>query len=313
MPFTSLKLHPSLLKGVKELGFARPTPIQADAMPPALAGRDVLAARHDRQRKDGRVRPADPPTPDRQASRHHPRPRAHADARARGADRGGAERPRGAHPGHRGVGVRRRRHGTAGARVPERRGRHRRDPRAPAGPLHLPIREARRARDPGAGRGRPDARHGISARDPEDSASPPGQAADALLQRHDARPDPDAHPGHAQEPGQHQPRAQGGAGGGDHPGGVPGGAGAQVGALPRAAPAGRHARRRSSSPAPSTAPTGWRSTWRGTASRPTGSTATGRSRSARRRWPASRAGSTGCWSRPTSPRAGSTSRSWDTW
>ncbi|MGI9039630.1 MAG: DEAD/DEAH box helicase [Gemmatimonadales bacterium] len=43
MPFSSLKLHPSLLKGIKELGFARPTPIQADAIPPALAGRDVLA------------------------------------------------------------------------------------------------------------------------------------------------------------------------------------------------------------------------------------------------------------------------------
>ncbi|MBA3319293.1 MAG: DEAD/DEAH box helicase, partial [Gemmatimonadales bacterium] len=43
MPFTSLKLHPSLLKGIKELGFARPTPIQADAIPPALDGRDVLA------------------------------------------------------------------------------------------------------------------------------------------------------------------------------------------------------------------------------------------------------------------------------
>ena len=43
MPFASLKLHPSLLKGIKELGFARPTPIQADAIPPALAGRDVLA------------------------------------------------------------------------------------------------------------------------------------------------------------------------------------------------------------------------------------------------------------------------------
>jgi ATP-dependent RNA helicase RhlE len=43
LPFTSLKLHPSLLKGVKELGFARPTPIQADAVPPALAGRDILA------------------------------------------------------------------------------------------------------------------------------------------------------------------------------------------------------------------------------------------------------------------------------
>jgi ATP-dependent RNA helicase RhlE len=43
VPFTSLKLHPSLLKGIKELGFARPTPIQTDAVPPALAGRDVLA------------------------------------------------------------------------------------------------------------------------------------------------------------------------------------------------------------------------------------------------------------------------------
>ncbi len=43
MPFSSLKLHPSLLKGVKELGFARPTPIQADAVPPAMEGRDVLA------------------------------------------------------------------------------------------------------------------------------------------------------------------------------------------------------------------------------------------------------------------------------
>ena len=43
MPFTSLKLHPSLLRGIKELGFARPTPIQTDAVPPALAGRDVLA------------------------------------------------------------------------------------------------------------------------------------------------------------------------------------------------------------------------------------------------------------------------------
>jgi len=43
MPFTSLKLHPSLLSGVKELGFARPTPIQAEAIPPAVEGRDVLA------------------------------------------------------------------------------------------------------------------------------------------------------------------------------------------------------------------------------------------------------------------------------
>jgi ATP-dependent RNA helicase RhlE len=43
VPFSSLKLHPSLLKGLKDLGFARPTPIQTDAIPPALEGRDILA------------------------------------------------------------------------------------------------------------------------------------------------------------------------------------------------------------------------------------------------------------------------------
>jgi ATP-dependent RNA helicase RhlE len=38
-----LKLHPSLQKGLKELGFQRPTPIQTEAIPGALEGRDVLA------------------------------------------------------------------------------------------------------------------------------------------------------------------------------------------------------------------------------------------------------------------------------
>jgi len=43
MPFSSFGLHPDLLLGVKELGFKRPTPIQMDAIPPAVAGKDVLA------------------------------------------------------------------------------------------------------------------------------------------------------------------------------------------------------------------------------------------------------------------------------
>ncbi|HVL67419.1 MAG TPA: DEAD/DEAH box helicase [Vicinamibacterales bacterium] len=43
MSFADLKLHPNLLKSIRELGFARPTPVQVDAIPPALAGRDVLA------------------------------------------------------------------------------------------------------------------------------------------------------------------------------------------------------------------------------------------------------------------------------
>ena len=43
MPFGSLKLHPDLQRGIKELGFVKPTPIQADAIPPAMEGRDILA------------------------------------------------------------------------------------------------------------------------------------------------------------------------------------------------------------------------------------------------------------------------------
>ena len=41
--FSDFGLHPDLLRGVESLGFTQPTPIQQDAIPPALAGRDVLA------------------------------------------------------------------------------------------------------------------------------------------------------------------------------------------------------------------------------------------------------------------------------
>src|SRR6184192_581661 len=44
MPFSTFGLHPDLMRGIKELGFTRPTPIQTDAIPPAMAGKDVLAA-----------------------------------------------------------------------------------------------------------------------------------------------------------------------------------------------------------------------------------------------------------------------------
>jgi len=43
LPFSTLDLHPSLLRGIRDLGFVRPTPIQAEAVPPALAGRDLIA------------------------------------------------------------------------------------------------------------------------------------------------------------------------------------------------------------------------------------------------------------------------------
>ena len=43
MSFTNVHIHPDLLKGIRELGFTRPTPIQAEAIPPAIDGRDLLA------------------------------------------------------------------------------------------------------------------------------------------------------------------------------------------------------------------------------------------------------------------------------
>ncbi len=43
MPFSNLGLHPNLIRGIGDLGFVRPTPIQSEAIPPGLAGRDLLA------------------------------------------------------------------------------------------------------------------------------------------------------------------------------------------------------------------------------------------------------------------------------
>ncbi|MFO7588974.1 MAG: DEAD/DEAH box helicase, partial [Gemmatimonadota bacterium] len=43
MSFDSLQLHPDLVRGIKALGFEKPTPIQTTAIPAAMTGRDVLA------------------------------------------------------------------------------------------------------------------------------------------------------------------------------------------------------------------------------------------------------------------------------
>src|SRR6056297_942675 len=40
--FSELNLNPKVLKAVEEAGYTEPTPIQAGAIPPALAGRDIL-------------------------------------------------------------------------------------------------------------------------------------------------------------------------------------------------------------------------------------------------------------------------------
>jgi len=43
VPFSQLKINAELLAGLRDLGFNEPTPIQADAIPPGLEGRDLLA------------------------------------------------------------------------------------------------------------------------------------------------------------------------------------------------------------------------------------------------------------------------------
>ena len=44
MPFSALKLHPDVLRGIQQLGFEKPTPIQEQTIPPLIEGRDVLAS-----------------------------------------------------------------------------------------------------------------------------------------------------------------------------------------------------------------------------------------------------------------------------
>jgi ATP-dependent RNA helicase RhlE len=41
--FSKFKLDADILRGIREMGFARPTPIQSDAIPPAMEGKDLLA------------------------------------------------------------------------------------------------------------------------------------------------------------------------------------------------------------------------------------------------------------------------------
>ena len=43
MPFKALGLHGQLVQAVREIGYTEPTPIQQEAIPPAMSGRDLIA------------------------------------------------------------------------------------------------------------------------------------------------------------------------------------------------------------------------------------------------------------------------------
>ena len=42
MSFDLFNLHPSIMAGVRELGYVTPTPIQTKAIPPIMQGRDII-------------------------------------------------------------------------------------------------------------------------------------------------------------------------------------------------------------------------------------------------------------------------------
>src|ERR1700730_974301 len=44
MSFMNFALRPELLKAIEALSFSEPTPVQSQAIPPVLAGHDVLVA-----------------------------------------------------------------------------------------------------------------------------------------------------------------------------------------------------------------------------------------------------------------------------
>jgi len=58
MPFRALNLSPQMLQAVRDAGYTEPTPIQIAAIPPILAGHDVIGiARLGRERTAAFVLP----------------------------------------------------------------------------------------------------------------------------------------------------------------------------------------------------------------------------------------------------------------
>ena len=209
--FDDLGLRPELLDALTALGYEEPTPIQREAIPPLLEGRDLLG-----QAATGTGKTAAFALPLLQRLTAHR-------ARAAAGRAGAGAHPRAGHPGLRGgpplrPGARRPR--AAGLRrapigrqlralepgstssSPRRAARWTRSPRQPA-----PGR--RRHRRPR--RGRRDARHGLRRGHRGDPRRDAREPADGALLRHDAAPARRARPPAPERPGadQHRPREGG--------------------------------------------------------------------------------------------------------
>ncbi len=153
MSFSDLGLLPELLRAVADKGYDSPSPIQIQAIPAVLSGRDVLAGAQTGTGKNGRVRAAYFAAPRRRSGeRQQPgAPRTGADPNPRTGRASGSERPRlrQVHAVAHLPGVRRREHQPADQRPAQRL----RCLGGDSGPLARSSAAARRGslQDPGVG------------------------------------------------------------------------------------------------------------------------------------------------------------------
>ena len=192
MSFESFALDARVRAGIQSAGYTEPTPIQLQSIPPILAGRDLLGIA---QTGTGKTAAFMLPILQRLLAQPGRGVRALILAPTRELAEQIHQATRRLWKAHRRAqrgDLRRRRQEAAGGRAAPRRRRRRRLPWPPARPGRRAQPRSVEGRSAGAGRGRPDVRHGLPARHPPHPQAGAGSAPDPVLLGHDAGRDPRA-------------------------------------------------------------------------------------------------------------------------
>ena len=193
MSFSPFKLHPKIASAVAALGYETPTPIQVQAIPPVLAGKDVMGLA---QTGTGKTAAFVLPILERLLPGPRgagPEPHHRAHARAGGTDPRVDRRAGTQHAAHELHDLRRRGGQSAGPETARRRRYRRRLPRPAARPSQPENDQPCERGGPCHRRGGPDVRHGLFARRPPHRQTIAAQTADADVLRDHARRHPKTH------------------------------------------------------------------------------------------------------------------------